>query len=55
MGTVIITCWSEPPPLVNLKVRPKNDFCLMLRWIEFCSFMHSMFAFWFRDSLSCVV
>lgn len=21
VGTVIITCWSEPPPLVNLKVQ----------------------------------
>ena len=21
VGTVIITCWSEPPPLINLKVR----------------------------------
>lgn len=28
VGTVIITCWSEPPPLINLKVcssaRPSN-------------------------------
>lgn len=37
VGTVIITCWSEPPQLINLKVRSTSSL-LVLGLGRFCTF-----------------